>query len=33
MDADDLLRLELLVKALDWHRTEYEEYSLAECLE
>ena len=33
MDADDLQRLELLVRALDWHRFEHEEYSLAECLE
>ena len=33
MDADDLRRLELLVGALGWHRREYEEYSLAECLE
>ena len=33
VDADDLQRLELLVKALDWHRAEHEEYALAECLE
>ena len=31
--ADDQARLELLIKAFDWHRREREEYSLAECLE
>jgi len=33
MDANDLRRLELLVKALGRHRRESIEYSLAECLE
>ena len=33
MDAGDFRRLELLLKALMWHRREHEEYSLAECLE
>lgn len=33
ISADDIQRLELLVKAFDWHRIQHEEYSLAECLE
>ncbi len=31
--ADDLQRLELLVKAFEWHRIELGSRSLAECLE